>query len=275
MNSAPLLQRWLLLAATCGCAAFCPAGAAAPAASEAQALALNATERAWVAAHPVVRVGYDPAWPPFSVRSPEGGFSGIDADLLALLAKRLGLQVEYVARGTWSEIYEAARRGECDVLAGTAKTPEREKHFRFSQPYLTFPVVIVMRNDEPILWSPLDLAGRRLAGVKDYAPTTELARLYPSFHYQYVATVREAMEAVSTDEADAFVTNLPNASFIAKTRGLTNLKIAGVMPDRFDLRYAVRPDWPELAGLLDKAIASLSEEDRQAIIHPWIRVDYE
>ncbi len=238
-------------------------------------MVLSTSEQAWIAAHPVIRVGYDPAWPPFSIESGQGGFVGIDADLMALLAKRLGIKVEYVSRSTWSEIYEAARHGECDVLTGTALTEERKRHFGFTKPYLTFPVVIVMRNDEPILWSPLDLAGRRIIGVRDYAPTTELAAKYPQFRYTYVGTVRAAMEAVAADEADAFVTNLPNASFVAKTRGLTNLKIAGVMADRFDLHYAVRPDWPELTVLLDRAIDSLSESDRQKLIDPWIRVDYE
>lgn len=275
MKLAPLLQRWLLVAVIGSVAAAGLRAESTPAVSAERTLALSASERAWIAAHPVLRVGYDPAWPPFSIRNAHGEFAGIDADLVALLAKRLGFKLEYVERATWSEVYAAAQHGECDLLPGTALTAERAKLFRFTRSYLSFPVVIVMRNDEPILWSPLDLSGRRVAGVRDYAPTTELAREYPQFQYVYAETVRGAMEAVASGEADAFVTNLPNASFLAKTRGLTNLKIAGVMPDHFDLRYAVRPDWPELVALLDRAIDSLTEEDRQALIHPWIRVDYD
>jgi signal transduction histidine kinase len=40
------------------------------------------------------------------------------------------------------------------------------------------------------------------------------------------------------------------------------------------LRYAVRSDWPELAGILDKGIASLTPADLQSINDHWIRVDY-
>lgn len=235
----------------------------------------GAADRAWVAAHPKIRVGFDPTWAPFSSVARNGGCVGIDADLLALLARRTGLRFEFTTRASWSEVYAAAKRGEIDLLVGTARTAERAESFGFTGPYLSFPVVIVTRNQEPILWSVLDLAGRRVVGVRDYAPTVELSRQHPELRLLTAETVQQAMQQVSDGEADACITNLPNASFVAKTRGLTNLKIAGVLPERFDLRYAVRRDWPELVALLDRAIAGVTEADRQAVLHPWVRVDYE
>jgi two-component system, NarL family, sensor histidine kinase EvgS len=244
------------------------------ASAEIDAPVLTAEDRAWLARHPTIRVGYDPGWPPFSVRDGQGKFSGIDADLLDLLARRFGFKFEFVTRPTWPEVYDAAKTGEIDMLVGTARTAERERDFLFTRPYLTFPVVIVTRNDEPMVWSVLDLVGRRVAGVRGYVATSELQRMYPGITFQLTDTVQEGLATVSNGKADAFVTNLPNVSFVAKTRGLTNLKIAGVVPQTFDLRYAVRRDWPELIGILDRAGGSLSEADRQAIVHPWVRVDY-
>lgn len=236
--------------------------------------ALTPADLSWLAAHPVIRVGYDPGWPPFSLRDASGKFSGIDADTLAVLSRRYGFRFEFVTRDSWPEVYAAARRGEIDLLVGTARTPEREREFHFTRPYFSFPVVIVTRVDEPIVWSVLDLEGRRVAGVRGYVATSELQRIYPDLKFRLTDTVEEALTMVADGGADAFMTNLPNASFTAKTHGLTNLKIAGVMPETFDLCYAVRQDWPELIRILETACASLTEADRQAIVHPWIRVDY-
>jgi signal transduction histidine kinase len=88
-------------------------------------------------------------------------------------------------------------------------------------------------------------------------------------------TVDEAMQLVAGGKADAVTTNLANASFVIKTLGLTNLKVAGILPKSFSLRYAVRSDWPELAGILDKGIASLTPADLQSINDHWIRIDYD
>ncbi len=235
---------------------------------------LTPAEQAWLAAHPHIRLGYDPDWQPFSFTDSEGKPSGIDADVLALICPRLGLHLEMSTARTWSVVYARALAREVDMLVGTARTPEREPYFRFTTPYLSFPVAIITRRDAPFLWSAQDLIGRKVAAARDYAPTLDLQREYPGIQLVFTNTMDEAMQLVARGRADAVVTNLANASFIIKTHGLTDLKIAGMMPHDFELCYAVRPDWPELAGILDKGIASLTPSDLQAIDNRWIRVDY-
>lgn len=250
------------------------AAAAAPGKGGGNGLTLTPDEQAWLAAHPHIRLGYDPSWPPFSYRDAHGEISGLDADVLALISQRLGVHFELITAPTWSALYAKALARDVDVLGGTARTPEREPFFRFTAPYLSFPVAIITRTDAPFLWSAQDLVGRKVAAPRDYAPTLDLQREYPGIQLTLTDTVDEAMQLVSGGEAEAVVTNLANASFIIKTRGLTNLKIAGTMPRSFELRFAVRPDWPELVGILDKGIDSLSSSDLQAIDNRWIRIDY-
>lgn len=235
---------------------------------------LTAAERAWISAHPTIRVGYDADWPPFSFERPAGGLSGIDGDILLLLSERLGLKFEPLHGPDWTETYARARRGEIDVLAGTARTPEREQSFHFTIPYQSCPAGIVTRGDQPFMWSVYDLEGKTVAGPRGYVTMTELAREYPEVKLRYTASMADALELVADRKADAAITNLVNASFIIKTRGLSSLKIAGIMPQVFELRYAVRQDWPELVAILDKGIATISKSDLQALNHRWIRVDY-
>jgi signal transduction histidine kinase len=237
-------------------------------------VALTPAQQAWVQAHPQIRVGYDPDWPPFSFHNAAGQFNGIDADVLQLLAARTGLALEPVRSRDWTEAYQRALRGEVDVLIGTARTLERERKFHFTATYLSFPAGIITRTNTPFFWSVYDLEGKVVAGPRNYATMTELAREYPEVKLHYTETVAAALELVADGGADAVVTNLANASFIIKTRGLTSLKIAGIMPRTFDLHYAVRQDWPELVGILDAGMASITKADLQALNHRWVRVDY-
>ena len=250
------------------------AGVICARAQDADRIALTGPERAWIAAHPQIRVGYDPEWPPFSFRNEQGAFTGIDADVLALIGERLGVKFEIVSSASWTEAYRRAEQGEIDLLTGTARTPERERTFHFSTAYLSFPVAIITRKDDAFLWSDYDLIGHRVAGPRNYAAIMGLERDYPGVKIRYTENMTEAFNLVTRGDADAAVTNLANASFIIKTQGLAGLKIAGIMPQRFELRFAVRQDWPELVGILDKGIASLTRADMQALDHHWIRVDY-
>jgi signal transduction histidine kinase len=244
------------------------------AAASGQGIDFTPAERAWLSAHPHIRVGCTPDWLPFSSIDADGKLSGIDIDVMKLLSQRLGVDFEMSTASTWSAVYAKALAREVDMLAGTARTPEREPYFHFTAPYESFPVVIVARTDTPLLPSMQDLAGRNIATARDYVLTLDLQREYPDVHRVLTDTVDEAMELVAGGKAEAVVTNLANASFIIKTRGLTNLRIAGTMPHNFALRYAVRLDWPELAGILDKGIASLTSADLQSINDRWIRIDY-
>jgi signal transduction histidine kinase len=219
-------------------------------------------------------VGCTPDWQPFSSVGADGKLSGIDIDVMALLSKRLGVDFEMSTAPTWSDVYAKGLAREVDLLAGTARLPEREPYFHFTEPYESFPLVIVERTETPVFSSLQDLVGRNVASARDFALTLVLQRDYPGVHLLLTDTMDEGMQLVAGGKAEAVVTNLANACFIIKTRGLTNLKVAGILPKSFDLRYAVRADWPELAGLLDKGIASLTPADLQSINDRWIRVDY-
>ena len=129
-------------------------------------VSLTKAEQAWIAAHPVIRVGYDQEWPPFSFQKADGEFTGIDADLLLLLSQRLALKFVTQHGSDWSDTYARAKRGEFDVLVGTTHTVQREQDFSFTLPYQSFPAGIITRGDQSFLWSVYDLEGKTWRGRK-------------------------------------------------------------------------------------------------------------
>lgn len=235
---------------------------------------LSDTEKAWIADNPVVLFGYDPGWGPFSYRDAQGEFTGIDADFLKLIGGRLGLVFKPVHSRSWPDAYEGARVGVVDFLVSTAEDEGREKEFLFTRAYNSFPMAFVTRQDSPALMSINQVRGKRVASVEGYVEVAVLARDHPDIQRVMVKSMEEAFLAVASGRADVAATNIANANYIIKSLGLSNLKIAGVVPYLFDLRYAVRKDQPVLRDLLDKGVASLSTKDRQDIVGPWVGVDY-
>ena len=237
-------------------------------------LALNESQRAWLRAHPVIRLGFDPDFRPFCFRDAAGQLAGIDAEVLQLIEQRTGVRFETRTAGSWREVYQAAMRRELDVLSSTADAPERREAFRFTREYIQFPVTIVTRVDGPFALTHSDLKSLRVAAARDYAATLAFRRNFPGVSLLETDTIEEALLMVAAERADATVTNLTNASYVIKTRGLANLKIAGVVPEMFEMRFAVRSDWPELQEILDQAVASITPQEMATILDHWVKVDY-
>ena len=237
--------------------------------------ALTPAERAWIAAHPVVLMTGDPAWPPFSFIDKQGRQAGIDADFLALVAARTGLRFELVQTRTWAEAEELGNQRKVRLLTGMASLPERAAHFDFSEPYMKAPVAVIMREDAPFWMGLHSLEGRRVASPRGYAPTIQLHRDFPQLQIVETENARQGLVAASRGEVDAVVENLVVATHTIKKAGLTNLKISGLLDDRFELRLAVPKGEAELLGILNKTIASISEREVFAIQDRWINVNAE
>ncbi|MBI2516158.1 MAG: transporter substrate-binding domain-containing protein [Opitutae bacterium] len=237
-------------------------------------LVLTPEQTRWLTQHPVIRIACDPDWPPFSFGGAQGRLTGLDVDLTALVERRAGLSFQHVAPGDWSTVLAKAKAREIDVLSGVAPTPSRGRDFIFTTSYLNQSFGIITRADEPFLATLSQLGGRRIAVVPDHAVTEKLRHDQPGARFVPAANTDQALRLVSSGEADVALTDLVNASYIIKTRGLMNLKIAGIADYRFELHFAVRRDWPELAAILDAVIASLDDAEKQAIVDRWVRVDY-
>lgn len=72
-----------------------------------------------------------------------------------------------------------------------------------------------------------------------------------------------ALKAVADGTEEAFVGNLATSSYLAKANGITNLKYLKMETDETQfLFFAVRNDWPILVGILNKALADISEAEK-------------
>ena len=237
-------------------------------------ITLTPAEAKWIQQHPVIRVGMDPHWPPYSSINDKGNYDGMDSDLLCLMQGRTGLQFELVRAASWTEVYEKALHGELDMMTGTAETPERARSFAFTNPYFSLPLAIITRTNFPFISSLYDLKGKRVAVQHNYVTTDYIKNNFPGLNLVYTTTIEESMELVAQSKADAMTTNLANAESVIRSHGFSNLKIAGVESYHFDLRYAVRKDWPELRSILEKGLESISAADKQDMYNRWIHVEY-
>ena len=234
-------------------------------------LRLSEEERRWLEAHPVVRVGVDADYAPYSFLDQQGVFRGVAPDYLERLGEMLGIRFEAVPGLSWPEIVEGAKARSLDLIATASHNQKREAFLAFTEIYIQTPLVVMRRADDPSISGERALAGRKVALVKGYNSSRRVAEKYPGIMPHPVETPLEGLWAVSTGKADAYVGVLGINTYLAQKNGITNLKVAGPFgPPGAGQRLAVRKDWAPLAGLLDRALTAIPEADRVKILGRWV-----
>ena len=98
--------------------------------------------------------------------------SGMTADYLSLVEKRLGMKFQRVKNLSWQEAYARMKRWEVDMTTTVAVSPERETFWAFTKPYMTIPIVIVTRSDVAYIADLRELEGQKVVVVAGYVAET-------------------------------------------------------------------------------------------------------
>jgi polar amino acid transport system substrate-binding protein len=235
-----------------------------------QDLGLTPEERQWIAEHRNLRVAIDSDYAPYEFLDARKHHSGMSADFLGLLSRRLGLKFVLVPTARWQESLKKGYAGEVDLLPLLVRTSEREKQLHFTDPYITSRQYIIVRAQREGISSEADLAGKQVALPVDYAVIDHLQESVPQAKVVEVADIASALQQVSLGEADATILSIGVAGYWLERTEISNLRVASAFGKPSALSMACRSDWPQLATILQKGLDSISEEERQRIHNRWI-----
>lgn len=232
----------------------------------------TAQEQAYIDAHPVLTLAVDPQFVPFEFIE-NGTYKGIASDYVALLEERIGFDLQVVPDLTWTQAYYQALDGDIDILPAVSKTANREQFFAFSDMYYEIRRVIVTRNTNTAVRTMSDLFGRTIA-VQTNSSHHSFLEAYPEINISQYATVGDALTAVSEGSEYAFVGNLATSDYLIKSNGLTNLRFVTVPSDtKIGLHFAVLKDNTVLLSILNKALATITTQERVDINSRWVTID--
>lgn len=236
---------------------------------------LSEPERAWLRSHPVISVVQDPAWPPVEFTDEHGKPSGMASDYLSLVENRLGMKFKQVKTSSWQAAYARLKSWDIDMTTSVAETPERSQFWTFTKPYMKIPIVIVTKPDVTFIAKMDELDGKRVAVVDGYAVNDWIPRDYPNIRLVRVKSVQEGLDRLGNDNVFAYIDNLLVVGYYQTKMKASSIKIAGETPYVNAQSMAVRKDWPIFAGILQKALDSISETERDDIYRKWLPIRYE
>ncbi len=238
---------------------------------DANKIRLNGEESLWLKSYGTVRIGIPPLFPPLRVYT-EKGIQGFAIDYLNLIAERTGIQFVYVPMNFGGGDAKL-KSGEIDMFQ-TFNVRKRGEYTIFTKPITEFKVIIITLNDAPFMDGISALRGKKVAVIKGMGVYNEVVKSFPDIERVELGSMDALFKAVSESRAYATLSAPLFAGYLMQN--YPNLKIAGVTdhpPEPY--MYAVRRDWPELAGILNKTIDAITQEEHDAIFQKWCRIKLE
>ncbi len=234
-------------------------------------ISLTPAEVRFLDSHKVITWAPDRSYAPVEWVDDAGQVKGLCPDYLTLLGRKLGVRFEPVLTKDWDEALAAVRDGRIDMVSAITDLPERHRQYAFTAAYLDLPTVLLVRTGDSTK-TLAALGTRTLAIQHDYALSQKLVReSYPQVRIVAVESSADGLQKLALGEADAALADLAQASWTIEELHLTGIRVAGPIPELpAKFAMAVRPDQPLLRSVLDKALASLTESEKQELRRRWI-----
>ena len=166
-------------------------------------------------------VATSPDFPPFESLE-DNKVVGIEVDILNLIAKELGVELEIVQMD-FDSVLTAIQSAKYDCgMSGITANEERKKNMLFTDPYYNAAQVIVVKADSAIK-SKADLKDKTVS--VQTGTTAETGCQDEGIAVQAFAANADAKAALTTGKVDAWVVdNLTAVQMVAESDGLTSLE---------------------------------------------------
>lgn len=224
-----------------------------------------------VPTQPLLIVGDDIDYPPYSYLDSEGNPAGFNVELARLVGETMGYRVE-IRLDEWSKVRASLEDGTVDVISGMFYSSEREKIYSFSSKHSITSGAIFSRGENPIR-SLEELRGKTVVVQKGDIVGEFLASQRMDITLIVVPTVAEALTLVNRGDYDyAGVLKLPGLYAIKKEK-LKRVKLQSPVFTPNEYCMAVRKGNEDLLLILNAGLQiAKATGDYQRIYDSWLGV---
>lgn len=204
-----------------------------------------------------IEIGTEGVYAPFSFHNSQNQLTGFDVDLATAVAKQLGVKADFVET-PWDGMLAGLNDKRFDMVANeVGVTPQREKIYDFSTPYITSASVLIVRKDNTTIHTFADLKGKKSA--------QSLTSNFAAIAKQNGATIvsvqgfNDALQLLESGRVDAVVNDKLSFLTFLKEHPNAPLKVVATNKDASQSAFAFRKGNPQLVKAVDKALATLEK----------------
>ncbi len=236
---------------------------------------LTGKEKDFIHAHPTIRVATQLDWPPFDFND-SGKATGLAMDLVAILAQRVGLQVDYVQKYTWPEQVELFKNKKIDVLPVTYINHEISAFTLYTEPYYRGKLGVFINTDASHL--EVDLRGKKVGIRALYGSRPLINEKMKGAVIVALNSNIDLVRQLATNKLDAIIGNPFVFYQLAREYQFSNIQLSSFVEMNqaeqrmISLHIGVRKDWPILHQIMQKTLASVAVSELETLKKKWADV---
>ncbi|MGQ3089734.1 MAG: EAL domain-containing protein [Methylophilus sp.] len=228
-------------------------------------LPLSAQEKAWIKAHPNLRVAVKNGWMPIEFQLENQKHAGISIDYLEQISLLTGLTFTIV------DYHNNINTNEVELMTGI-RGENYPKGFQLvATPYLetTNAIYVSSRNVQLADNHNLNQLSRKTVAVFRNGPLAQaLKTSVPDIELKLVDIADDAFEYLDAHEVDAYIGNELVLDYHIDFHRIKSIKKSGVTPITSKVFMAASQAHPQLQGILNKAILQIGTNQPE-ILDTW------
>ncbi len=211
-----------------------------------------------------LRIGTEGTYAPFTFHDDTGALVGFDVEIGREIAKRIGVEAEFV-EGKWDGLIAGIDANRYDaVINQVGINPERQAKYDFSEPYIASKAVLVVRGDNADIASFADLAGKKSA----QSLTSNFGKLATESGAELVGTdgFDQSIALVIDGRADATINDSLSFFDFKKHKPDVDVKIVATQENADHSGVLIAKGNPELLTAINDALVAIKADGTYATI---------
>ncbi|MFB9329905.1 transporter substrate-binding domain-containing protein [Paenibacillus aurantiacus] len=205
-----------------------------------------------------IRFGTEGTYAPFTFHDNGGELTGFDVELAREVAKRLGVEAEFVET-KWDGMFAGIDAKRFDVVANEVSiNEERQAKYDFSDPYIVSKAVLIVHEDNTDIKSLADLKGKK----SGQSLTSNLTQIAKDNGAEIVQTdgFNQAIELLISKRIDATINDGLSFLDFKKQKPEAPIKIVDETDNASQSAFLFNKGNPELVQAVNEALKAMKDD---------------
>lgn len=215
-----------------------------------------------------IRAGILSNFAPFSMNIDDTTV-GVIPDYLIEVSSNIQKNIDVFDFSSQVQVIAALESNQIDIIPGITVRPEYSKKMLFTEPFQSHAIVIMSNNGAPLYNNIAEVMDKNIYVRRDSIVIDFLTRDYPNIQLNYVDNNADGLKEVNNSVDAIYIGDVTSINYDLSSRKFPNVQLSNITSYRYQLVFGVNLQEPELVDIINKALKTVGDRDRDAILEYW------